>query len=420
MQLSDMVALRRRIHAHAEPGFLEFHTASLVMDTLDDLGVRYLCGAEAMDVEAILEKPSDEEYEAWSERAIEAGVSKERVQFLRDQGTAIIAVLRGNRPGPVWGIRCDIDALPIDETKDRDHFPNQEGFRSQTPYMHACGHDGHTVMGLALASRLADGDFPGEVRLLFQPAEEGVRGAIPMIAAGAVSDVEIMLAIHNQANQPLGTVVGGIVNHKATTKWRATFSGEPAHAAGAPEKGRNALAAAAQASLGILGLPRYSTTDTRVNVGTFQAGGSANIIPADATITYEVRSEDNDVVADMDSRVESLVRGAAQMYGVDVATNVYGRSVNTRPDDAVIERISSTVKTLPWVTDYSPTARPTAGSDDAHLFIHEVQKAGGTGAYMRIGAYQADAPAHHHSYDFHEEALSHGTDLLEAVVRQEP
>lgn len=418
MKLNEMIALRRRIHAHAEPGFLEFHTASLIMDHLDALGIGYRCGAEAMDVNAILERPAEEEYAEWGRYALEAGVPAKRLEFLKEQGTAIIADIMGSRPGPVWGLRCDIDALPIHETESPDHFPNKEGFRSRTPYMHACGHDGHTVMGLALASRLADGDFAGEVRILFQPAEEGVRGAIPMIAAGATEGIERMLAIHNQSNQPLGTVLGGIENHKATTKWKAVFTGEPAHAASAPEKGRHAIAAAAQATLGILGIPRYSTTDTRVNVGTFHASGSASIIPAEATITYEVRSEDNGVVADMDRRAENTVRGAAEMYGVEVATHVYGRSVNTTPDPEIIEVISRVVTDLDWVTDYTPTASPRAGSDDAHLLILEVQKAGGKGAYLRVGAYMADAPGHHHSYDFHEQAMEHATELLEAVFRQ--
>lgn len=418
MKFDEMTALRRKIHAHAEPGFLEFHTASLIMDYLDEIGVGYRCGKDAMDVNAILERPTEEEYAQWGRYAIDAGVPAERVEFFKEQGTAIIAEITGNRPGPVWGIRCDIDALPINETENPTHLPNREGFRSQTPYMHACGHDGHTVMGLALASRLADGDFAGEVRILFQPAEEGVRGAIPMIAAGAVNGIDRMLAIHNQANQPLGTVVGGIENHKATTKWKAVFTGEPAHAAGAPEKGRHAIAAAAQATLAILAIPRYATTDTRVNVGTFHASGSASIIPAEATITYEVRSEDNDVVGDMDHRAENIVRGAAQMYGVDVTTHVYGRSVNTTPDSEVIEVITKAAAGLDWVTDYTPTARPHAGSDDAHLFIHQVQEAGGKGAYLRVGAHIADAPAHNHSYDFHEQVIEHGTDLLEAVVRQ--
>lgn len=419
MNFNDMVSLRRKIHAHAEPGFLEFHTASLIMDHLDALGVSYRSGAEAMNVNAILERPAESEYDDLGNLALQAGVPVERVEYLKTQGTAVIADIKGNRPGPTWGIRCDIDALPIIETKDENHIPNQKGFRSKTPYMHACGHDGHTVMGIALASRLANGDFPGKVRILFQPAEEGVRGAIPMIASGATEGVDRMLAIHNSSGKPLGNVAGGSTTAKATTKWKAVFTGEPSHAAGAPEKGRNAIAAAAQATLGILGMPRYSSTDTRVNVGTFHASGSASIIPAQATITYEVRSEANDVVSDMDKRAEAIMNGAAEMYGVDVATHVYGRSVNTQPDPEIIEVVNKAVKSLDWVTDYTPTTSPRGGSDDAHLFIQEVQKTGGKGTYLRVGSHVTDAPAHNHTYDFNERAMVHGVDLLEAIISYE-
>lgn len=419
MRTDEMSRIRRALHRHAEPGFLEFYTASLIMDTLYNYGVPYLSGRAAMDVEAILETPAPEEYQQWGERALAAGVPAERVEFLKREGTAVIATLKGNRPGPTWGIRVDIDALPIHETEEESHIPNREGFRSETPYMHACGHDGHTVIGLALASRLADGNFPGQVKILFQPAEEGVRGAIPMLAAGATEGVERMIAIHNQSSLPVGTLIGGIENHKAITSWRARFTGQTAHPGGTPEKGRNAIAAAVHATQGILSIRRYSTTDTRVNVGEFIAPGAANIIPAEAMIAYEVRSVDNEVVADMNRRTENIMEGAAKMHDVEVRTWMTGRAVNTRPDPEMLDLISAVAPQLPWVTGYLPTANPTSGSEDAHLFIQDVQQRGGIGAYLRVGSHIVDAPGHNDRFDFDERAMEHGADIFEALVRHE-
>lgn len=414
----DVVALRRRIHAHAEPGFLEYRTAATVIESLQAFGVPYRSGREAMDLSAVAVKPSHDEHQEWAELAISAGVPRDLVDFFRDEGTAVVAELSGNRPGPVWGLRMDMDALPVEEESEEIHVPHQLGFGSRTPYMHACAHDGHTAVGIALASRLADGDFPGTVRILFQPAEEGVRGARPMIAGGAVEGIDVMLALHLGGDQPVGTVIGGTVGMMGTTKWQANFTGEPAHAAAAPEAGRNALAAAAQATLGILGMTRFSTTDTRVNVGTFNAYGSANIIPAAASITYETRANENAVLEEMNRRTAALVNGAAHMYDVKVEAAVYGEAATSSPDREVVEHIGAAAEKVPGVTEFVPIQDGVRGSDDAHLMIQAVQAAGGTGSYIWVGA-DNPAPHHHHRFDIDEAALDVALDLLEAIFRED-
>lgn len=416
MTTIDVRALRRRLHQHAEPGFLEFFTASTVTTTLTDLGVAHRTGAAAMDLGSVAVRPTAEEEELWAALAVAAGADADLVARLRADGTAVVAELPGNRPGPVWGLRVDMDALPIAEARGDDHLPAAEGFASRTSYMHACGHDGHTAIGLALAARLADGDFPGTLRILFQPAEEGVRGALPMLRAGAVEGVERMLAVHLGGDLPTGTVVGGVDDALATTKWRAVFTGEPAHAASAPEKGRNALAAAAQASLAILGLPRYAAADTRVNVGTFHVDGSANIIPAAATITYETRATDNAVLDDLNRRTTAAVTGAAQMYDVEVATEVYGAAARSEPDPARLADVAAAAALVPAVTDAVGRSSVGVGSDDAHLLIRAVQDAGGTGTYVMVGAANP-APHHHPRFDVDEAALDIAVDLLEQIVR---
>lgn len=417
MEGHDLIALRRDLHANAEPGFLEFYTASTVMDRLDSLGVPYTCGREAIDVTAIAELPTEHELDHWTHRAGAAGVAPERLTFLREHGTAVVAVLQGKRPGPVWGLRVDIDALPIIEDATEEHLPQREGFRSPTGYMHACGHDGHTAIGIALAERLSDGDFPGLVKIMFQPAEEGVRGAKPMLAAGVTEGIDRMLAVHLVATGPVGWVAGGADGFKATTKWKAVFTGEPAHAAGAPEMGRHAIAAAAQATLGVMGMSRFATTDTRVNVGTFHAAGSASIIPAEATITYEVRADDNSVVAELDRRVENIVRGAATMYDVGVTTSTYGGTTTSQPDDAVVDLVERAASTIPSITDFHRQSSLGLGSDDAHLLIDDVQRRGGTGSYILVGAKNTEAPHHNARFDIDEAALEVSTDLLESIFR---
>lgn len=413
MQTQDLIALRRQIHQHAEPGFLEYRTAALVINTLVQLGIPHQKGGQAM---APLDfPPTLGEQEHWADLAVAGGVDEQLVAYFREHGTAVIAVIKGNRPGPVWGLRVDMDALPIIEDSSPEHYPAKSGFGSETTYMHACGHDSHTAIGLGLASRLADRDFPGEVRILFQPAEEGVRGALPMIRAGAVDGIERMLAVHLGLDLPTGTIIGGAEDALATTKWTANFTGEAAHAAAAPEKGRNALAAAAHATLGILGLPRFASADTRVNVGTFHAEGSANIIPAAATITYETRASTNEALDELNRRAEAIIAGSATMHGVEVSTHIYGASANSVPDEDRLAELAAVAAEIPSVRNFiSRGSMP--GSDDAHLMIREVQKNGGTGTYIMVGAANP-APHHNPRFDIDEEAMGIALDLLESLFR---
>lgn len=112
MQNEKIVSLRRRFHAHAEPGFLEYRTASVILAELAARGVRATTGATAIDVGRIAVPPTRAEMEEWGRRAMDAGTPQEDIAYFQGHGTAIIAELEGNRPGPTWGLRVDIDALP--------------------------------------------------------------------------------------------------------------------------------------------------------------------------------------------------------------------------------------------------------------------------------------------------------------------
>lgn len=417
MDTGQVIRLRRRLHAHAEPGFMEYFTAFTIATHLERFGVRHYKGSASMNLSSVALMPPEGEQLQWAERAIAAGVPKQDVEFFRREGTALIAELDGTEPGPMWGLRVDMDALPIVEDASEKHLPQKEGFRSVTPYMHACGHDAHIAIGLGLISRLRDGNFAGTVRILFQPAEEGVRGASPMIAAGAVDGIDHMLALHVGGGLPVGTVVGGAEGMMATTKWQAEFTGIPAHAGDAPEQGRNALAAAAHATLGVLGMPRFSISDTRVNVGTFHADGSANIIPAGATITYETRADSNEVLEEMNRRTEATIAGAANMYGSEVRTQIYGHSASSLPDQEILKRLEQAADLLNSVQDFTPSGTVARGSDDAHLMIDRVQNNGGKGSYIWVGA-QNESPHHNHRFDIDERSIGIAVDLLEVLFRE--
>lgn len=412
----DVTALRREFHRHPETAFREIRTTARIAQLLAEMGVEPRVGQDVIRTDHVVDYPTEEALDAAADRAVTTGADGNWVNRLRAAGAAVAADVVGTLPGPVWALRFDTDALPITESDSRSHFPTAHGFASSfESTMHACGHDGHVAIGLALAERLKERpDFAGTVRFLFQPAEEGGRGARSMLQAGILADVDRFLALHLGLDQPSRHVVGGAVGAFATTKLRATFRGVASHAAAAPQDGRNALAAAAAGTLAVLGQPRWSTTDTRVNVGTLRAGDGVNIIPAWAELTAETRALDADVQTELSARVVAALEGAARMHGCEVTVLETGGSTTMTSDEKLAEQAARSAVELGGT---GQTFGPMAGSDDASLFMADVQQRGGTASYVLVGA---DNPAPHHNpaFDIAEESLEFSVALLEKMLRE--
>jgi aminobenzoyl-glutamate utilization protein A len=412
----DVIALRRELHQRPELGFTEIITAARVIGELEAAGWEISYGSAAIDVDGLPGLPSAALLEDAVLRARDQGVDPALVSALSGGRTAVVADLTGSRPGPVVALRFDMDALPIEESAEGGHLPADGKFRSLHPgVMHACGHDGHVAIGIALARRLADRDFPGRVRLLFQPAEEGVRGARGMIRAGVLEGVDQMYVIHLGCGLPVGTVAPSSDGRLATTKLRARFTGRASHAATAPEQGRNALLAAASATLNLHALPRFAAADTRVNVGRLVAGAASNIIAPDAEMLLEVRSTDGAVNAEMERRARNVLQSSAASYEVDVLIEETGRATTARGDQAAIDAFMAAAGAVSAVAAAQPETVPV-GSDDATLFMNAVQEAGGIATYGLVGA---DNPAPHHSprFDIDERSLPLAVDLLDRLIR---
>ena len=415
MDLDELTAFRRDMHRYAEPAFAEIGTAVRIEAAIGRLPVTVTTGSAAHNLDEVVNYPSVEVLDEWADRARASGLPADRVSYFRENGTALIVDLEGNRPGPRWGLRVDIDALPMFESDGADHLPARLGFRSPNKAMHACGHDAHTTMGIGLLHRLRDRDFAGSLRVLFQPAEEGVRGAQTMIEAAAVDTVDRMLAIHVAGEIAVGTVVGSCTGGLATRKLLVNFTGRASHAAGAPEQGRNALLAAAVSATGIMSIPRYSTADTRLNVGTLHAGDGVNIVPATAELTCEARATDDDIVDEIVERIRAVVAGSSLAYGVSHEVAIMGRASRITPDPELVDAIVAVAQRHPAVDTVVPTM-DFPGSDDANLLIRRVQQQGGTGAYMMVGT-SSPGPHHSENFDIDEGSILVGIDLLESLIR---
>ena len=406
----DLTALRRDFHHYPETGWLEMRTSAVIAKRLTELGYKVLTGRDVCQEGARLGVPSQEELEAHAQRALEQGAPQAYLtEDMREGYTGVIGILECGE-GPTLAMRFDIDALGMCECEAQSHRPRAEGFASENPgMMHACGHDGHAAIGLGIAQILMAHreELHGTVKLLFQPGEEGARGAGAMVAKGHLDDVDVFIGSHIAPTESLddGDVTAGTWGSLATVKYDVTFLGEAAHAGGYPEKGHNALLAAASAVLALHAIPRHSGGQSRVNVGTLHAGTGRNVVPDRATMQLEVRGETTEINTFMEESALAACRGAAMMQGCALETTVMGRAEGQHSDLALIERIGDVVRRdLPHLRLSSEQNARNWGSEDISLMMNRVQAHGGLATYMRVMTPMAGAQ-HTVTFDFDESVL---------------
>ncbi len=411
---AEAVALRRDLHQYPEWSYGEFRTASLIVHRLRALGYTVLTGRAVTDPAAIPCLPSEEQTEAWASRAIEEGADPALVAQMKGGLTGVVGILEGAKPGKTVAFRFDIDCNAIDESAEPDHRPAAEGFASRhARSMHACGHDGHTAIGLTLAKLLAANraDLQGTVKLIFQPAEEGVRGAAPMVAAGVADDVDYFFGGHIGINQTEShTLAASVGDFLAVRKYEAIYTGRSSHAGLAPQEGRNALLAAAHATLALHALPRHADGSSRINVGIFNGGGSINAVPDRARIAFETRGETTEINQFLCTEAERIVRAAADLQGVEVFLRAMGEAASFEPDPALAEEVAALAAATGLYTKVDPY-KPMIASEDCTAFLRRVQEQGGKAAYLMFGTELA-AVHHNPHFDFDESVLWETAALL--------
>lgn len=415
---NPLIALRRDFHRHAERGWQEIRTAATVARLLRSAGYVVRLGREVLAAEARMGLPSGEELEAAVTRAREQGVAPADLAALRDGFTAVVGELATGRPGPTVALRVDLDANDGTEATAPSHRPAREGFASLHPGAHHnCGHDGHTAIAVTVARILATlkDRLCGRCKIVFQPAEEGTRGAKAMVERGVVDDVEKLLCFHiGVGAQATGQVVAGTYDFHATTKLNARYLGRAAHAGHVPEQGKNALLAAATAVLNLLALPRHSQGDSRVNVGFLQAGHGRNIVPAEAVLRAETRGTTNEVDAFLASYARKVLEQAGAMHDVACEVTVVGQALTASSDAALVEDVKRAARGVPGVTRIDDPA-PFGASDDATFFMTRVQSRGGQACYVVFGS---DLAGGHHTptFDFDERTLGIATEVVALTI----
>lgn len=423
-----MVALRRDLHRRPEPAWREFWTTCRIIEELEGLGLVeagstmddsdeagvYFVGRDALAVDQRMAVPDDEDREKWFDRARNAGAQVDVLERLSGGTTGAVAVVdRGE--GPTIGLRVDIDGLVRSESDDEDHVPARAGFRSHTEEtMHACGHDGHTAIGIGVLRRILASEFAGTFKVFFQPAEEVAGGGKALARSGHLDDVDYLLAIHLGLDHPTGEVVAGIDGFLAVSHLEAEFFGDAAHAGNNPQEGHNAVQALAVAVENLYAIPRHDDGATRINVGRVEGGTATNIIPEHARLVGEVRGETTALKDYMNRRAHTVIQSAAAMYECDVEFHEGGEAPGAKTDDqlrAIVADVGARHADVDSVLD----SDDLGGSEDATYLMREVQQRGGLAAYVCIGT---DHPGGHHTatFDIDEASLLIGVDVITEAV----
>ena len=420
---ADVIADRRAVHRHAEAGWTEYWTTSLIAKRLEELGYETLVGRRVCASESRMGVPAEEALEAHRKRAEAQGADPKLLESMRGGFTGAIGE-RSHSKGPVIALRVDIDGLDIREDRTTDHRPAREGFASiNDGASHACGHDGHVAIGLGVARVLAELPAPlaGTVRLIFQPADEGVRGARSIGMAGHLADADYVLGCHLLAGWAVGELAPGLGGYAATRKFDVAFFGEAAHAGALPEGGRNALLAAATAALHLHALPRHHAGFTRVHVGRMEAGTGRNVIPDRALLIAEVRGGTGELCESMYERAVRVVKSAAVMYECDAEIHPMGQAGSAESDPTLAKQVRTSAGRAGRFTFHDVSA--VGGSEDFVEMMRAVQAHGGLAANIGIGADfhgtrrdDADrsrvlAP-HSPTFDFDERGLGVGVRVL--------
>jgi amidohydrolase len=360
----ELTAIRRDLHMHPELGFQEFRTAGIVTDQLNALG-----------------------YE------VVTGVGK----------TGVVGLLPGGQPGDrTVLLRFDMDALPIEDIKE---VP----YRSQTPgVMHACGHDAHVAVGLGVAKVLAKyrEQLPGTIKLMFQPAEEGIGGAIAMINDGILDrigpPVDRALGLHVSSMHPFGTAVvrsGAML--AAGAGLTITVTGRGGHGA----------------MLQTIVARNVDPEDTAVvSIGSIQAGNAGNVIAETAVMRGTIRSFTPESKALLRRRVPEIAMGIAAALGatatVEIGDGVDATVSAPAPTQVVYEAAAAVLGAENIDTTYR-----TTGGEDFSAVLARVP-----GNFFFLGARNDErginAPHHNPRFDIDERCLPQGVAILCEAARQ--
>ena len=373
----ELVALRRAIHQYPEEGFKEFRTSALIRSKLKSWGVDHkaMCG------------------------------------------TGTVALIKGSRPGPTMLIRADMDALPLTEENKVPYCSRNKGV------MHACGHDGHTAMALMAAKLLQKQrtSFRGNVKFMFQPAEEGPGGAGPMMDEGLLKGpkVDAAFAIHMWNDLPTGRmgVRTGPVFASAD-EFTMKVIGRGGHGA-APHQTVDPVSTAAQvvtACQNIVSRKVDPTKSAVVTFGQIHGGTRHNIIPDMVEMTGTVRAFEESIRRQLQREIPRIAGGVASAMGARFEFEYHRGYPPTVNEESMTDLVRDSVREAAG-TAAAVEQDLSMGAEDMSLVLQEVP-----GCYFFLGSMNPRKglihPHHSVHFNFDEDALSLGVETWLRLVNR--
>ncbi|CAM3799910.1 amidohydrolase [Mesobacillus thioparans] len=365
----ELTDLRRQLHSAPELSWEEYKTTDFVCSYLDELGITYR----------------------------------------RTEPTGVIAEIKGGKPGKTVALRGDMDALSVEElNKDLPYTSIEEG------KMHACGHDAHTAMLMVAAKALNEikDELPGNVRLLFQPAEEVAQGAKALVDQRAVEGVDNVFGIHIWSQMPTHKVscTPG-PSFASADLFKVTFKGKGGHGA----MPQDCIDTAIVASSFVMNVQSVvsRTIDPQqgavLTVGKMVVGTRFNVIAENAVIEGTVRCFDPLVRDHIEAQLTHYAKNVAAVYGA-VAQVEYTRGTQAVINDEESALLVQHVAAKAFGEDVIHHEKPTMGGEDFSFYLDEVP---GSFALVGSGNPEKDTEwAHHHGkFNIDEDALSTGAEL---------
>lgn len=370
--------MRHTIHQNPEPSFKEFETTKLIKAELDKMGVEYL----PLDIP-----------------------------------TGVVAVICGTKPGNrITALRADIDALQMPDLCGKEYASKNDGVA------HACGHDGHTAILLGVAKLLSGmrDQFSGTVKLVFQPAEEGLGGSKIILNSGGVDDVESIVCLHTWPYFKVGEIGAWGGKYMASSdRFLVKIIGQSGHGA-RPYKAVNPITAAASAVSGLLNIvPNEIVTSEQavISVCTIHAGVAFNVIPDAVEFGGTVRALDPDVRDQLEERIYRTVNGAAAMFGCRAEIDYEHGTPPLYNDPGLAAEVVAAGEKALGKEAIRELDGPVMGSEDFSFYLQDkIEK----GVFFRLGVgtgEEGEPTALHNShFDFNDDAIPYGIATMVQLV----
>ena len=390
----QVIAWRRDFHQNPELSNREYRTAGIIAEHLQSLGME-----------------------------VTTGVAH----------TGVIGILKGGKPGPVVLLRADMDGLPVPERNDLPFKSEARGEYNgeDVPVMHACGHDTHVAILMAVAELLTElrDDMPGTVKFVFQPAEEGAPkgeegGAELMVAQGVLDNppVDAAFALHVSATQEAGNIgYASGPRYASVDDFKITVHGKQAHGA-SPWMGIDSVVVSAQIINALQTIVSRNLELTEqpgiVTIGSIHGGLRSNIIPEKVEMVGTIRALDTAMRKQIHQRVRDISEGVALSMGATVTVEIpYSASYPVTINDPLLTRKMVPVLETVAGPDQVEELKPVTGAEDFSYIANEVP-----GFYISLGGKPPGKPieevAAHHTPDFYidESGLDVGVKALAAMA----